>query len=113
MTRNVTSGDDKIMNDGQPRNASHEGHDGFAGGAPFVNYVDYCLVIAKNRNPFLFPEMTPDVAGYGNGENLMQSGGMLGSEKLGRPVSSEPLALKKPSKIHGWSRIREKLRGVG
>ena len=72
MTGNVTSSDDEIVMNGQPRDATHKRHDGPAGGAPFINDVDHRFVVAEYCNYFPLPEMTPDVAGYCNGEDLMK-----------------------------------------
>ena len=107
MTGNVTSGDDEIAMNGQPGDATHKRHDGPTGGAPFINDVDHRFVVAEYCDSFPLPEMTPDVAGYCDGEDLMKSRGKSMLKKLGRPVAGEPLALKEPPKTCGWSCIRK------
>ena len=34
------------------------------------NYIDNRLVVAKDRDAFTFPELSPDVTCYGNGVNF-------------------------------------------
>ena len=35
-----------------------------------INHIDNRLVVAKDRDAFTFPELSPDVTCYGNGVNF-------------------------------------------
>lgn len=63
-----------------------------------IDDIYYGFVVTGHRDSFVLPGATPHMTGYGDGENLLQSGELLLGKFRG-PATREPLALEKKKKL--------------